>query len=570
MRLMLSFYRAYPWQTFFTLLALSVAGLAEGVGLSVLLPLLNIAMEGQGQAAPGGDNEFSRRVREALDLFGIVPTLGNMLLVVVFAIAAKSLLLLFAKRQVGYTAARLATDLRLELLRAIMRSRWEYFLGQPVGKLTNALATEASRASESFVNGATALTFLAQAAVYGAVAIAVSWKATLTGIVAGSLIIGLSHSLVRITKKAGRKQTSVLLSLMATMTDTLGSVKPLKGMGREHLADAVLSMETTRLNRALERQALGSALLESTQEFLFALIIAGGIYVALARFAMPFTTVMVLVVVVGQMVALLGKVQKQYQKMTLSESAYWSMKRTIAEAQAEEEELRGGARPELADRLCMEGVCFAYDERRVLDGLSLEIPAGALVTLVGPSGAGKTTVVDLLIGLIRPDAGRITLDGVALDTMDIKQWRRSIGYVPQETLLLHESIAHNVSLGDSELSEADIEHALRAAGAWEFVSALPEGMHASVGERGGRLSGGQRQRVVIARALVRRPQLLILDEATSALDAESADAVRQTLVQLRGALTILTITHQSGLVDIADRVYRLENGRAVLQPAAQP
>jgi hypothetical protein len=206
-----------------------------------------------------------------------------MLLIVVFAIGGKSLLLLFAKRQVGYTAARLATDLRLELLRAIMRSRWEYFLGQPVGKLTNALATEAARASESFVNGATALTFLAQAVVYGAVAIAVSWRATLTGIVAGAVIIGLSHSLVRITKKAGRKQTSVLLSLMATMTDTLGSVKPLKGMGREHLADAVLSMETTRLNRALERQALGSALLESTQEFLFALVIAGGIYVALAE-----------------------------------------------------------------------------------------------------------------------------------------------------------------------------------------------------------------------------------------------------------------------------------------------
>lgn len=565
MRLMLSFYRAYPWQTFFTLLALSVAGLAEGVGLSVLLPLLNMAMEGQGQAAPASDNEFSQSVRGALDVMGITPTLGNMLLVVVFAIGGKSLLLLFAKRQVGYTAARLATDLRLELLRAIMRSRWEYFLGQPVGKLTNSLATEAARASESFVNGATALTFLAQAVVYGAVAIAVSWRATLTGIVAGAVIIGLSHSLVRITKKAGRKQTSVLLSLMATMTDTLGSVKPLKGMGREHLADAVLSMETTRLNRALERQALGSALLESTQEFLFALVIAGGIYVALAEFAMPFATVMVLVVVVGQMVALLGKVQKQYQKMTLSESAYWSMKRTIAEAQAEEEELRGGEPPVLATRLCMEGVCFAYNERRVLDDLSLEIPAGQLVTLIGPSGAGKTTVVDLLIGLIRPDAGRITLDGAPLDSMDIKQWRRSIGYVPQETLLLHESIAHNVSLGDRELSQADIEHALRAAGAWDFVSALPEGLHSNVGERGGRLSGGQRQRIVIARALVRRPQLLILDEATSALDAESAEAVRQTLERLRGSLTILTITHESSLVDIADRVYRLESGRAVRQ-----
>jgi ATP-binding cassette subfamily C protein len=568
MRLMLSFYRAYPWQTFLTLLALSVAGLAEGIGLSVLLPLVNMAMEGGADTAARSDNEFEQRVRATLDLLGITPTLGHMLLVVVCAIGLKSLLLLFTKRQVGYTAARLATDLRLELLRAIMLSRWEYFLGQPVGKLTNSLATEASRASESFVNGVTAITFLAQAVVYGTVALAVSWKATVTGIVAGSVIIALSHSLVRITKKAGRKQTRVLLSLMATMTDTLGSVKPLKGMGREHLADAVLTMETTRLNRALERQALSSALLESTQEFLFALIIAGGIFVALTRFGMPFTTVMVLVVVVGQMVALLGKVQKQYQKMTLSESAYWSMRRTIAEARAEEEELSGGARPVLERQLCMDGVCFGYSEQRVLDQLSLDIPAGDLVTLIGPSGSGKTTVVDLLIGLIRPDSGSITVDGVPLGNLDLRLWRRSIGYVPQETLLLHDSIAHNVSLGDPELSEADIEQALRAADAWDFVQALPEGIHSSVGERGGRLSGGQRQRIVIARALVRRPQLLILDEATSALDQDSADAVRQTLTRLRGTLTILTITHETSLVDIADRVYRMENGRAVLQVRA--
>jgi len=242
------------------------------------------------------------------------------------------------------------------------------------------------------------------------------------------------------------------------------------------------------------------------------------------------------------------------------------MKRTIAEAQAEEEELSGGARPVLARTLRLDDVCFGYTERRVLDSLSLEIPAGELVTLIGPSGSGKTTVVDLLIGLIRPQGGSITLDGIALDTVDLKLWRRSIGYVPQETLLLHESVAHNVSLGDPELTEADVEEALRAAGAWEFVQALPQGIHSSVGERGGRLSGGQRQRVVIARALVRRPQLLILDEATSALDQESAEAVRQTLSRLRGTLTILTITHETSLVDIADRVYRLEDGRALLQP----
>jgi ATP-binding cassette subfamily C protein len=570
MSLMLSFYRAYPVPTTLTLLALSIAGLAEGIGLSALLPLLNIAIASDpayaAQTGTQAENDFEGTVRGGLEWLGITPTVGSLLVLIVAAVAVKSLLLLFAQRQVGYTAARLATDLRLELLRAVLLSRWEYFLNQPVGKLTNALATEASRSAEAFQNGATSLTFLFQAVVYGMVALAVSWQATLLGIAAGSVIILLSHSLVRVTKKAGKKQTTVLLSLMATMTDTLTSVKPLKGMGREHLADAVLSMETGRLNAALRRQVLSSAMLESTQEMLFALILAGGMYVALGYFAMPMATVMVLVVVIGRMVALLGKVQKQYQKMTIGESAYWSLKRTIAEASREEEQLRTGEAPALRQALRLEAVSFAYSERCILDRLDIEIPAGSLVTLVGPSGSGKTTVVDLVIGLLKPDEGVVSIDGRSLAEFDIKLWRRSIGYVPQETLLLHDTVAHNVTLGDAELTDADVEYALRAAGAWDFVMAMPEGIDSVVGERGGKLSGGQRQRIVIARALVRRPQLLILDEATSALDRDSADAVRQTLERLRGELTILTITHQAGLVEAADRTYRLENGVAVLQP----
>ncbi|MFM7784073.1 MAG: ABC transporter transmembrane domain-containing protein, partial [Gammaproteobacteria bacterium] len=285
MRLMLSFYRAYPLRTTLTLLAMSVAGLAEGIGLSALLPLLNIAIDNDNAAAsvlPAvPDNDFERMVRQALDWLGVSPTLSSLLLLIVVALTVKGLLLLVAQVQVGYSSARLATDLRLELLRAILLSRWTYFLNQPVGKLTNALATEASRAAEAFQNGATALTFLLQAMVYGAVALAVSWRATLVGVLAGALIIGLSHSLVRITKRAGKKQTSVLLSLMSTMTDTLGSVKPLKGMGREHLAGSVLSMETGRLNAALQRQVLSSAWLDATQQILFAVIIAGGMYIAL-------------------------------------------------------------------------------------------------------------------------------------------------------------------------------------------------------------------------------------------------------------------------------------------------
>lgn len=572
MRLMLSFFRAYRLHTVLMLLALLLSGIAEGIGLSALLPLLNIAVGGSAASAVAGipvneaQTGFESVVLETLDRAGIEPTLGNMLLIIVAGVAFKSVFLLLAQRQVGYTAAQVGTDLRLAMLRAILRSKWEYFLHQPVGKLTNALASEAQRASASFVHGATAITFFIQALIYGGVAFALSWKASLVAIGAGAVVIGLSHFLVRITRKAGRKQTSLMTSLIANLTDTLQSVKPLKAMAREHLADTVLAHETRRLNKALRVQVLSAAVLDSAQELMFAIFICLGIYVSLAVYRMELTTVMVLVVALGRAFSFLGKVQKQYQKLVQGESAYWAMRESIAAANQAEEPLHGGSVPGLDAGIQFVDVSFKYDHHPVFEHLSLEIPAGSLTTLIGPSGSGKTTIIDLTIGLLRPDQGEVRLSGTCLENIDIRAWRDMIGYVPQDTVLLHDSLLHNVTLGDPDLSVADAERALRAAGAWPFVSRLPGGLDTVVGERGGKLSGGQRQRVVIARALVNRPQLLILDEATSALDPESEEAVRQTMEQLKGQLTILAISHNRAMVSAADRVYQLIDGQARLLP----
>jgi len=194
----------------------------------------------------------------------------------------------------------------------------------------------------------------------------------------------------------------------------------------------------------------------------------------------------------------------------------------------------------------------------------LSIPAGSFTAIVGPSGAGKTTIADLFTGLIRPQQGHVWIDDLLLEQVDLKQWRRMIGYVPQETFLLHDTVLLNVTLGDANLTEADAEEALRAAGAWDFVKVLPMGISSSVGERGAALSGGQRQRIAIARALAHRPKLLILDEITSALDPDSEAAICRTLQGLRGQLTILAISHQPAIVQAADSVYRLERGRVSL------
>ena len=573
MQLMLTFFRAYPGQTIVMLLALILAGVAEGIGLSALLPLLNIAIRNDtrvnADAPPEEQNEFERTVTDAMSSLGIEPGVGTLLLIIVMGVTFKSVLLLVAKKQVGYTAAQVATDLRLDVLRAVLRSKWEYFLHQPIGKVSNSLASEAQRASDSFVNGATVITIFLQAIIYGAVAVAVSWEATVVSLGAGVLIIGLSHFLVRMARKAGKKQTNLLNSMLARLTDTLQSVKPLKAMAREYLADRVLAIETNKLNKALQKQVFSTAVLSASQEEMFTIVISAGMYVALVEFNMPLTTVMVLVITLGKMLSQLGKVQKQYQKLVTGESAFWSIKATIEKARQAEEVLGSGRKPALARSIELDNVGFAYDEHPIMTNMSLEIPVGGLTTLIGPSGSGKTTIVDLVIGLLRPQSGTVRIDGVPLAEIDIKAWRHMIGYVPQENMLLHDSILHNVTLDDPELTEQDAEEALKSAGAWEFVSRIPQGMHSTVGERGTRLSGGQRQRIMIARALAHKPRLLILDEATSALDPASEAAISETMETLRGKLTVLAISHQAALIKAADRVYRLQDGKAVLEHDAQ-
>jgi ATP-binding cassette subfamily C protein len=193
--------------------------------------------------------------------------------------------------------------------------------------------------------------------------------------------------------------------------------------------------------------------------------------------------------------------------------------------------------------------------------VTFEIPARQITVLQGPSGTGKTTIIDLLCGLHSPDSGRITIDGVDLNDIDMSAWRRMIGYVPQELSLLHGSIRENVTLGDETISDERVLDALAQAGASEFVNSLPDGLSTDVGSMGGKLSGGQRQRISIARALVIEPAMLILDEVTSALDPETEAEICRNIAALGGRYTIVSITHRAAWSQIANRLYLVSAGR---------
>jgi ATP-binding cassette subfamily C protein len=276
---------------------------------------------------------------------------------------------------------------------------------------------------------------------------------------------------------------------------------------------------------------------------------------------MPIAEVLVLVLVLTRVLAHLGKIQKHYQKMVAAESAYWSMLQAVEEADDKREEYGGASAPSLDREIVLDGVSFSYEGEPVLKDVNLRIPARGLTTIIGRSGSGKTTILDLIAGLHSPGAGEVRIDGIPLDTINVHEWRKQIGYAPQDTVLLHDSILNNVTLGDPELSESDARRALEKADAWSFVESMPEGIHTSVGERGARVSAGQRQRIMLARALAHAPRLLILDEATSALDSESEAEICRTLEALAREITIVAVSHQPALADFSDTVYRMVDGR---------
>ena len=549
--------KRYPRQSVLIVLLLILSGFAEGLGIVTLLPLLELAVGTGGTA----DSELGQVVINGLAWFGLPPTLIVLLTLIVIGMTLKAAFLWLAMKRVGYTMAHVATDLRLLLMRALLQARWSYFVSQPAGYFGSAIGSEALRASSAYKQACALLATGVQVLIYTVLAFLVSWQVALLALVAGMVATVALGAFVRMSREAGKRQTELMKSLIVRLTDALQGIKPIKAMGRERHLWPLLEQETMELNTAQERSVLAAETQKLFQEPMLVLLLAIGLFVLLTVGDQPFTTVLVMTFLFYRLVGRVHLLQNNYLSMAVGESAFWSLQENVERAERERESTTGKrSAPPLRQGIVLDSVDFGYGDREVLRDLTLSIPAGQFVAIIGPSGAGKTTIADLIIGLYHPQGGKVYVDGVSLAEIDLDEWRQMIGYVPQEMFLFHDTLIRNVTLGDDSISSEAVEQALRTAGAWDFVSQLPDRMNTVLGERGSRLSGGQRQRIAIARALVRNPKLLVLDEVTTALDPVTEAEICETLRQLRGEVAVVSISHQPAMREAADIVYHLEHG----------
>jgi ATP-binding cassette, subfamily C, bacterial len=562
LRLFKTLVKAYPRESALVTFTLFLAGLAEGFGIATLLPLLGLVAGGEGR----NNTELGKMIADTLQAVGVQPTVGMLIVLILVLMTVKTGLFLLAARQWGLYAGQVETDLRMDFIRALMMARWEYFISQRQGSLANSITTEARNASETYVLACRMVAAGLQAVMYIAVALLVSWKVTLAALIGGALTLSLLNGFVKMARSAGEQQTDLLKEVSARLLDGVQGIKPLKAMACEDRLVPLLEKDMHGLYHARQKQVLSGEGLNILSEFALVALVAVGIFIAFTVWAAPLETVMLFAVLAWRTFGKMRIVQQNYQWLGHMQSSFWSLRKAIDQATDANEASLNSKTPSLNHAITFRNVTFSYGDKPVLKNVFLTIPAGGFIALTGPSGAGKTTIADLIIGLFRPQSGQVSIDDVPVSDLSLKEWRSLISYAPQETIMFHDTVFTNVTLGDPDLSRAEAEEALRAAGSWDFVSSLPGGMDWVVGERGARLSGGQRQRIAIARALVRRPKLLILDEATTALDPKTEAIVCKTLEELRGNVTIIAISHQPALLNAADQVYHLEHLTLTQEP----
>jgi ATP-binding cassette subfamily C protein len=551
------FFNAEETQPYAVLICLLLGGLAEAIGIGTLLPVIT--------AIAGGDSDGSSRlntiIRDGMGWLGLAPSVGNMVLLIISMILLKAILAFAALSYAGVSSARVANNLRKRLIAAIFEARWSFYAEQSGGRFANAISNDCGRSGDAYSLAAMVVSYSVQATMYAIVGILVNPKIALVGLGFGLLVSLVTTKLVRITRKAGFKQTDSTATLTVLMVDMLNNIKPLKTMERYETMLASLAGTLRRLKRSLVTRQLSMHGLNQLSDALVAIIVAGGVYLANTYWKIPLPELAVSGMIFYQIITSIAKIQKFMVIATQVESAYLRTTELIELAEQHKEQLTGVKAPDIGKSCRFEDVSFSHGSTPILHNVDIEFPANRISVLSGSSGAGKTTIIDLLIGLNRPTSGRIMIGADPLPDVDIRAWRRQIGYVPQELSLLHASIRDNISLNDPSIPDAQIVEALELAGAGEFLANLAHGLDTDVGEMGGKLSGGQRQRISLARALVTKPKVLILDEVTSALDGRTEADIVSNIAGLRGLFTIVAITHRPAWTDIADRLYLVKEGR---------
>ncbi|MFB5760238.1 ABC transporter ATP-binding protein [Paenibacillus medicaginis] len=559
---------------YLNLLCMIVISLLDGIGIFLLVPMLSLI--GIFDVHIGNVLIIST-LDEVLQTIPTIYQLAVILGIFILVISAQALLqknqsLLDARIQQGFMRS-----LRLDIYQALLRANWIFHLQRRKSDFQHILTSELGRVNYGttlFLRLITTITFMI---IQVGIALWLSARMTMLVLLCGVLLAFISRKFIKHAKEYGNQTTELAKSYYAGINDQLNGIKDIKSnmLEQSHIS------WFHKLNHDIEANVVEQVKVQTNSQLLYkvssAILIGLFIFLSVEAFRAQAAQLMVIIILFSRLWPRFTVIQSNLEQIASTLPAFKNLLDIQKECEGAAESIAlhctGGSNSfRVKGGIECRSVYFRYDRSQefyALKNVNLFIPAYRMTAIVGKSGAGKSTLIDTLMGLLRPERGEICIDGIALTDDTVFLLRGSIGYVPQDSFLFHTSIRENLLMMNPAASEEQLWDALKLSAANEFIERFPLGLDSEIGDRGVRLSGGERQRLILARALLRKPAILVLDEPTSALDAENEKKIQEVLNKLKEEMTIIVIAHRLSTIRNADQVIVLEDGQIIQEGGFQ-
>jgi len=534
-----------------------ISGLLEGIGVNAIIPLFSFVAKSGEKSSDG----VSRIIEQFFGYLHITFSLKYLLIFISLLFVLKAVVLLISiyvrvKIFTGYEA-----ETRKELFDKTLKANWPYLLKQKLGYLEKVLMIDMQFSSLMLQHISSAIMLVTSLLIYILIAVNISISITLITLILGGVLFLFLKPLIYKTRVVAGQTAAVDKIISHFVNENILGIKTVKSM----LVSSQLIKNASDYFNKLRLYKIKTFLLKNvTGSFLQPISL---IFICVV-FAFSYKTPNFNPASFFVVIYLIQRIFQYIQQLELNlhniNESFPYLKNVLSyQKQADENKEADQATGQFEFKKALEfnKVKFFYQfDKSVLSDVNFIIKKGELVGLIGPSGAGKTTVVDLILRLFSPQSGRILLDGRAIDEISLAEWRGNIGYVSQDIFLINDSFAKNIKFYDDSIDDQKMMEAAKMANIFDVIQGYPEKFDTVIGERGVLLSAGQRQRVIIARVLARQPQLLILDEATSALDNESEIKIQKVIENLKGKISVFVIAHRLSTVVNSDKLLVLENG----------